>query len=438
MLQIHGEWRLPHWEDATEHDWQATDHVTRAVAARFGAETTVLRCARDQLDAVTGERERIYELENHSAAHDMPLAATWVSHSDLGQLRLDSVELRDLLQDWFARTTGAVPARGAPWTQHGWYVQALAWAAAQLRERGLVVERSPEQLRAWERKFVMRLRAEGSSYLFRAVPPVFGHAPALAEWLHRHLPQYVPELIAADETRGWYLVRELEDVSAPLEETREETLWEDAARALAELQIATITRTADLRELGVPVRTLDVLAHRIPKLLRDGAAMLLGGACGLTRAQMQQVVLLEPRLLEMCEELSALPVPPALEHGDLLAKHIQVSLQGPQFLDWAAASIAHPFFSLFHLLDDAASLVAESSMESQRQLREVYLEPWRELAPREQLERAFVIARVLAPLHLAATVHTEILPATGWRWELECAVPQNLRRVLDLMQEFPG
>ena len=34
MAHAHGEWRLPEWEDATEHPWQAMDHVNRAVAAR--------------------------------------------------------------------------------------------------------------------------------------------------------------------------------------------------------------------------------------------------------------------------------------------------------------------------------------------------------------------------------------------------------------------
>ena len=435
MLQTHGEWRLPHWDDSNAHDWQATEHVNRAVAARFGAETTVLRCARDHVDPVTGAHERVYELENHSAAHDMPLAATWISMSDLPQLRIESTELRELVHDWFARSTRALPGRGAAWTQPGWYVQALAWAAAQLREQGLTVERTPEQLRAWERAFVMRLRSDGGSFLFRAVPPVFRHAPALAQWLHAQFPQSMPELIAADVQRGWYLQRELEGVIMPLEEAREETLWEDAARRLAEIQVATIARTEELAGLGVPMRTLDVLAYRLTKVLHDAPAMLLGHGCGLTRPQIERVALYESRLLECCDELAGLPIPHALEHGDLLAKNVLVTLEGPLFQDWAAASISHPFFSLFHLLADATSLVAETSLESRRRLRDVYLEPWREFASRAELVRAFDLARILAPVHLAAIAHAEIIPATGWRWEVECVVPENLRTALEQLEE---
>jgi aminoglycoside phosphotransferase (APT) family kinase protein len=221
----------------------------------------------------------------------------------------------------------------------------------------------------------------------------------------------------------------------PLEEAREETLWEDAARRLAEIQVATVRQADALHELGVPERTVDVLAHRVPRLLRDGAAMLLGRGCGLTRPEMERVTLYETRLLELCDELGRLPLPPALEHGDLLAKNVLVTLDGPIFQDWAAASISHPFFSLFHLLADARSLVAETSQESRRRLRDVYLEPWREFATRDELVRAFDIARILAPVHLAATAHTELIPATGWRWEVECAVPTNLRLALELLDE---
>jgi hypothetical protein len=70
MLNAHGEWRLPGWEDSAAHAWQETAHVNRAVAARFGMETTVLRCVLSRTDPVSGDIFRVYELENHSPPHD--------------------------------------------------------------------------------------------------------------------------------------------------------------------------------------------------------------------------------------------------------------------------------------------------------------------------------------------------------------------------------
>ena len=64
MAHAHGEWRLPEWEDSTEHPWQAMDHVNRAVAARYGMETTVLRCVRTGYDVQAEGETRVYELDN--------------------------------------------------------------------------------------------------------------------------------------------------------------------------------------------------------------------------------------------------------------------------------------------------------------------------------------------------------------------------------------
>src|SRR5215211_1505082 len=86
VWHAHGEWQLPEWEESTPHAWQATDHVNRAVAARFGMETTVLRCVAVRTDPVTGRETRVYELENHSAPHDMVPAATWLGRGEVALL----------------------------------------------------------------------------------------------------------------------------------------------------------------------------------------------------------------------------------------------------------------------------------------------------------------------------------------------------------------
>jgi hypothetical protein len=50
-----------------------------------------------------------------------------------------------------------------------------------------------------------------------------------------------------------------------------------------------------------------------------------------------------------------------------------------------------------------------------------------------QLVRAFEIARILAPVHLASIAHAELLPSVGFDWEIECSVPTNLRYAIDLL-----
>lgn len=432
LTHVQGDWRLPEWQDATDHDWQVTDHVNRAVAARYGMETTVLRCVRRTVDPVTHRETRVYELDNHSASHDMQ-PATWVGQAELAGRRIDDPETRELIGDWFGRDSGEQPPRGAPWTRRGWYVEALAWTIAQLRAIGVHVAGTPEQLRAWERSFLMRVRTSDGAFYFKAAPAMSAHEPQLTHWLATLYPDNVPGIVAVDAQRGWFLQREVDGAPLPLMEEREEEEWYRAVRRLSEMQLDSAARTAELRAFGVPDRSLDVLAHRIPRLCADAGAMLLGAPCGLSRPEIDRIAVLAPTLLALCEELAGLNIPDALEHGDLSAANILSTLNDPVYLDWSDSSLSHPFFTLSHLMREAEGLLPAPTGESRRRLRDNYLAPWVVVAPHDVLARAFEIARVLAPVHLAATTWAELLPAAGYRWELECAVPQLLRATLQLL-----
>jgi hypothetical protein len=433
LMHGHGEWRLPEWEDGTPHPWQVTAHVNRAVAARFGMETSVLRCVRDHVDPVSNRSTRVYELDNHSAPHDMVPATTWIGRGELDMLTIADPEVRELISDWFNRDAGDAALRGPAWHQRGWYVEALAWAIARLREIGVTAHGTPEQLRAWERSFLMRIPTDAGSFYFKAAPAMFGHEPVLMEWLAARYPENFPEVLAVDAARGWFLQQEARGAALPLNEVREEEEWYRAVRRLAEIQVDTAGQTAELRRLGCPHRGLEILARRIPKLCADAGAMLLGEPAGLNRSQIERVASLAPTLLTLCEELASYDLPDALEHGDLWANNVLSTLAGPVYLDWSDSSLSHPFFSLSQLMTEAVRLLPASSRESRRQLRDSYLAPWSQVKPQETLTRAFEIARVLAPVHLAATVHAELLPAAGYRWELESAVPEYLRLALELL-----
>jgi hypothetical protein len=437
MMHTHGEWRLPEWDDATSHGWQATAHVNRAVAARYGMETTVLRCILNGADPVTGRPLRVYELDNHSAPHDTVAAATWVGRSDIDMLRIAEPEMREIVAEWFGRNAGELPWRGPPWAHRGWYVEALAWSIARLTEIGATVDGSPEQLRAWQRSFLMRIRtSDGAFYLKAGALPAV-HEGTVMRVLGRHYPDNVPEVVAVDEARGWFLQREARDAALPLDEVREEQEWCRAMRRLAGIQVDSIRHVDALRAAGCPHRGLEVLARRIPRLCADAGAMLLGHAAGLSRREIEQVAALAPTLLSLCEDLADCGLPDALEHGDLRAGNVLSTLSGPIYLDWSDSSISHPFFSAIQPMTDAAGLVPGSSIQLQRLMRTSYLTPWRELAPERTLQRAFDLARILAPVHSAATAHAELLPAAGHRWELEKLVPAHLRTALRLLLEEP-
>jgi hypothetical protein len=430
VLGSHGEWRLPTWDDPAPRGWQETAHVNRAIAARFGMETTVLSCLRELHRPEHADVERVYELENHSAAHDVIPASTWIGEAELELLHVPDPGTRELMQAWFSRQGGELSLHGPPWSRQGWFVEALAWSIARLRVLGVNATRPPEQLRASRRSFVMRIEAPGDTFYFRAASLMFSHEPRLMQWLARRYPLNVPEVLKADAERGWLLLREVPGGDRPLREEREPEVWNRAVRRLAEIQIDTVDSVAELRMLGVPYRGLDVLARRIPHLCGDSSALLLGHPAGLTRREIDQVANLAPAMLALCDELRSINLPDCLDYGDLHASSVFGTFADPAFLDWSLTSVSHPFFSVWPLLTDAIRLIPASSGEAQRRLRDAFLAPWRDLAPHDTLVRAFAIARCLAPLHHAATVHAELLPETGFTWELEPVIPQLLRSTL--------
>lgn len=430
MMQRDGEWRLPEWEDPTPHAWQATEHVNRAVHARFGAETTVLRCLLDEPATSGRQALRVYELDNHSPPHDVVPASTWIGRGELDMLRISDMDARAVLLDWFMRDAGEIGARGAAWTRRGWYVEALAWSVGVLREHGVAPAAPPEQSRAWEREFVMRFTGETGNFHFRAASGALLHEPALTRWLAGEFPGSVPPVLATDKERGWLLQEDVAAGTLPLEEVREEEEWFLAARRFGEIQAATAARVGDLHTLDVPYRGLEVLARRIPRLCAD-LRVLAGSYPGaLSREEADRIASLTPTLLTLCGELATFDIPDALEHGDLRAGNIHSTLDGPLFVEWPDSSISHPFFSLDCLSDEVVGLLPAVSRESRRRLRDSYLAAWADVAPEEHLVRAFELARLLAPVHRAAAIHAEVLPFAGYDWEVAPAITAAMRDLL--------
>jgi hypothetical protein len=277
------------------------------------------------------------------------------------------------------------------------------------------------------------LPTEAGAFYFKAAAGWSLHEPRLMQWLADGYPDSFPQVVAVDADRGWLLQREADGGALPLNEVREEEEWYRAVRRLAEIQVDCSRRTRELRALGCPHRGLEILARRIPRLCADTGAMMPGEPEGLGRREIAQMANLAPTLLALCEELASRELPDSVEHGDLNPGNVLSTLSGPVYLDWSDASLSHPFFSMAPLMAEAAAVLPAASHELRRRMRNSYLAPWRAVAGPDSLTRAFEIAQVLAPVHLAATVHAEMLPVAGQRWELAAAVPRNLRRTLQLL-----
>lgn len=426
--------RLPGFSLPERRLWQDVDHVNRGARAALGDDLITLRCL--ALD-YTHEHElltRFYAVTPDGAGWSPPPGGRWIGPGELSEITGLPERQRQVLADWFAWLKRPAPPNRAGWYQPGWHAEARAWAEAALREAGSTPLGPAEQLRSWQRSAILRLPTAGGWAYFKAVPPMFGHEPALTATLAATDPARFPRPLAADPGRGWLLMREL--AGPGLHELREVERWEEALRNFAEVQIASVSQVERLKAIGVPERRLEDLAERAGPLLADTAATLPGEPAGLSDEQRAQLAELAPRLRAYCAELASYGIPPALEHGDFWAGQVVVGESGYGFLDWSDSSIAHPFFSLLLFLVEVEDYFPKEPGVRDR-LRDAYLEPWTIFAPHARLVEAFELAQPLAALHHALAYHQVVLPNMELRWEMELMLPFYLKMLLRTVGSSP-
>lgn len=433
ILLLPGErgWRLPGFSAADRRFWQDVDHVGRALAGRYGVTADVLRCAAIDYERDSELLSKIYVAIPREPGWRPPEGAIWVGREDLDALPLALPRQRPALAEWFAWYAGDAPPpdRRAPWYLPGWHVAATSWVADRLGALGIAQTGPAEQLRSWQRSAMVRVPTSQGEMYFKAVPPMFGHEPALTAALAALAPGRVAAPLATDSDRGWMLTPAI--AGRPLDERPEIELWQAALHSFARLQIASAEHLRALQQSGLPERPLQRLADQIGPLLDNRPATLPGRPAGLSPEQRAALAGLAPRLRQMCAELDSYGLPPTIEHGDFWAGQIIAGRDGFSFLDWSDSSISHPFFSLLLFLLEAEDHFPKEPRARER-LRDAYLEPWAALMPYDRLVGAFELAQPLAALHHAVTYQQLVMPHMEVAWEMELMLPFYLKMLLRL------
>src|SRR5207248_11618417 len=104
---------------------------------------------------------------------------------------------------------------------------------------------------------------------------------------------------------------------------------------------------------------------------------------GLSSAAHQGLIDLAPRFGAECRRLADLGLPETLHHDDFHDGNIFVRGDRLTFTDWGESCAAHPFFTTVVMLRSAAhTLGLAADAPEVMGLRDRYLEPWEQLAPR--------------------------------------------------------
>ncbi|WNG50372.1 phosphotransferase [Archangium minus] len=422
---------LPSFMAEEKHPAEA-GHVIQRLKGRLGVPMTVLQCLGNFPGQVGAPPDRVYVLESHGPASLRPTEGEWLDVAHLHARGLPPVHQR-LIDSWLEQRS-TPPRHGREWSAPGWWDEATAWIARALHAAGWGNVQEIEQLRTWEFSCVLRIRAARGECFFKALPPSYSAEPRLVLRLQETHPALIPEVLATNLERRWLLLAAaggelLESVSDP-------SAWEAAARAYAELQ-RQWTRHEARTSLGLNRLPLEALEREFDALLADDAALLLDTPEGLTRAQVERLRAQAEELKGCCRELAALGIPETLEHGDLWPSNIFVTPRGPVFIDWTDAVIAPPLLGAWMLLEGPQSeALLGRSPGARERVSAAYLRPWAEEWGQHTLERAFTLARRIAPAFHAWKLYREVLPHLETR-EIGEVLPFLLKRLLSDAPAIP-
>jgi hypothetical protein len=186
--------------------------------------------------------------------------------------------------------------------------------------------------------------------------------PALTDLLAHRRPDCMPEVLSVDGPRmltadAGRSVREL------LENGKPAPPWEKVVALYAELQIELVDLVEELLALGVPDSRPQTLGHTV-----DG------------------------------------PIPLTLIHEEVHDGNVHVRDSRPVFIDWAEASVSHPFAGMTNTLRMLSWRAGwEPGGPEVLSLRDSYLEPWTLFGPIEELRELFAKGYAFGALVRATT-----------------------------------
>ena len=286
---------------------------------------------------------------------------------------------------------------------------ALAWAATQGAEPAGEV--TQPHVRPWST--ALRIPTAGGVVWLKAGGPGTGFEARLLQTMASYGTPHLLTPLAVEPERGWLLLPEGgRTLRTQLDADPDPAHWERVLGRYAALQ-----RHLEGRVLPAD----DLLPQRMPLLLDE-----LLDTVEVDPELLPALRDLQPRYDGWCAELVGCDVVPTVQHDDLHDGNVFAGRDDDLVFDWGDASVAMPFSSLLVTLRTAARRWPDPPVL--RRLRDAYLDAWRDVHTRAELEllallatRVGKVGRVLAwqrALQSAPADHADHEAVAGWLEEL--------------------
>jgi Phosphotransferase enzyme family len=321
------------------------------------------------------------------------------------------------------------------WQDPAWRKEVDKWIHAQVGNQGISITSDIEQPHIYPWSTVLRIPTDQGTLFFKATAPQTIYESALTQKLAEYYPKSMPEVIAAETSRGWMLMRDGgETLRVSIRPTKDITPWKPVIKLFSEVQVGCVEHVSELLALGIPDHRLARLPQLYGELLSDADSILVDRPKGLTSEEFQRVQELAPRFAQICEQLAGFGIPETINHGDFHDGNVLVKNDRITLFDWGDGCIAHPFISLrtfFVSIEISLELEDYSFTPEMQDLLEVYFEPWQKFASKEKLQEAYFLSRCVTSIVRALAWYKTVAPLKGpLREEYAHIVPELLREFI--------
>lgn len=305
-----------------------------------------------------------------------------------------------------------------PWQQPGWFPRTAVRLDLRLAELGIRRTGSVREVRRWSLSAVLAVPTSDGLLYFKQTYPALQHEGPVIAALGSDSSSAVPEMVgSAPWAEGWFT----RGVAQQPGSSQPQVMRGTALAALASVQRSWLGRVGELSGLGCWDRRPEVLATRIPALLRPE---LLGASSGpaeavLSADEYECLAKACLRLPAICAELATAPPGNTLVHGDLHPGNWGIADADGRtvLLDWAEAAVGHPFYDIGPALRSADEAPARSRALA------VCLEAWDGVVDRSDVSNIWRLAEPVAILNQLVTYagflqEAEPRDRGGWRLRL--------------------
>ncbi|HXQ33020.1 MAG TPA: phosphotransferase [Anaerolineales bacterium] len=321
------------------------------------------------------------------------------------------------------------------WELPDWQKQAHNWIRTEVARQSIQLTGEIEQNHAYAWSTVMRVPTDQSMLFFKATASETIFEAALTQKLTEWYPDYMPELIAVDTTRGWMLMRDggeqLRTLIRPMQDIKP---WDPVIVRYSAVQVGLSEHVSEMLALGVPDCRLAALPTIYENLLGDEKSLMINQEKGLTSAETKTLQDLMPRFQQICTDLAAFGIPESLNQGDFHDGNTLLKNGRITFFDWGDANVTHPFVSLrtcFVSIEISLKLEDYSFTPEMSALLDHYLEPWQKFASMGKLLTAYPLSKPVAAIVKAFSWYQTISRLDGsLREEYAWIVPEVLREFM--------